>query len=296
MVMRIRSGAAHWLLAACLAAALSGCSLLRFGYGHFDTVAAWMADDYFDLDPQQKDEFARHFARLHDWHRQKQLPDYAAFLREMRARVERGLQRDDILWLREGVRQRSRTLARHAAPDAAALLLTVTTPQLEVLQRQFDKDNRKFARERRLDGTAREQQRASTERLLDQFRTWVGPLTHEQEERMTALIATLPAIDPLVLKDRQRRQREFLQLMEQRGDPAAFRKRLQHWLTYWDEGRAPEYVRSLAEWWEKRAEHIVTLDRTLTPQQRAHVLRRLQNHIDDFTRLAESRRAAAAPQ
>ena len=296
MAARFRSGLTPSVLIACILTMLAGCSLLRAGYGHFDTIAAWMADDYFDLDPQQKDDFARRFARLHDWHRHDQLPDYAAFLRDLRTRVERGLQRDDILWLREGVRQRSRTLARRAAPDAAALLLTVTPHQLEVLQRQFEKDNRKFARERRVEGTAREQQRVSTERLLDQFRTWVGPLTHEQEERMTALIAALPAIDPLVLKDRQRRQREFMQIMAQRTDADAFTKRLQHWLTYWDEGRAPEYVRTLAEWWDRRAEHIVALDRMLTPQQRTHALRRLQNHIDDFNRLAESRRTQAAVQ
>jgi hypothetical protein len=270
--------------------------MLRLGYGHLDTVAAWMADDYFDLDPLQKDDFARRFARLHEWHRYEQLPEYAAFLRDMRSRVERGLQREDIVWLREGIRQRYRTFVRQAAPDAAALLLTISPQQLEALQRQFDKDNRKFAREHHLEGTPQERLRANVERAVDQLKTWVGALNHEQEERIAALVATLPPIDPLRHQDRQRRQQEFLQLMRQRGNPTEFRDRLQRWLMDWERGRAPEYERMLAEWWDKRMAHIVALDRMFTPQQRAHALRRLQRYSDDFLQLAERRRTEAALQ
>ena len=33
----------------------SGCSMIRVGYGHFDSVAAWMVHDYFDLNADQRD-------------------------------------------------------------------------------------------------------------------------------------------------------------------------------------------------------------------------------------------------
>ena len=76
--MGIHLNPARLLIMLLCFAAIGGCSLLRLGYGQLDTIAAWMADDYFDLDPQQKDEFHKRFARLHAWHRYEQLSDYAA--------------------------------------------------------------------------------------------------------------------------------------------------------------------------------------------------------------------------
>jgi len=88
-------------------------------------------------------------------------------------------------------------------------------------------------------------------------------------------------------EDRLRRQREFLQLMAQRGDAAGFPARLRHWLVNWEEGRAPEYARLWPPWMEKQADLYVAVDRMLTPHQREHVTHRLQNFASDFTRLAQ---------
>jgi hypothetical protein len=277
-------------------ATLPGCSLLRLGYGQLDIIVAWMVDDYFDLDHQQKDEFHKRFARLHDWHRYEQLPDYAAFLRDIKARVEKGLAREDVIWVTEGVRARYRTLARRGADDATALLLTVTPQQIEALKHQWDKDNRKFIRDHKLDGTPQERQRARVKRALDQVTDWVGSVSHEQEERIGALVTAAPSLQPLRHEDRRRRQREFLALLEQRGNPAEFSARLRDWLLNWEKGRAPQYERFQSEAWENRVAFFVAVDRMLTPHQRATMTRRLQNYIDDFTRLAERRGAQTAAQ
>jgi hypothetical protein len=277
-------------------ATLPGCSLLRLGYGQLDIIVAWMVDDYFDLDHQQKDEFHKRFARLHDWHRYEQLPDYAAFLRDIKARVEKGLAREDVIWVTEGVRARYRTLARRGADDATALLLTVTPQQIEALKHQWDKDNRKFIRDHKLDGTPQERQRARVKRALDQVTDWVGSVSHEQEERIAALVTAAPSLQPLRHEDRRRRQREFLALLEQRGNPAEFSARLRDWLLNWEKGRAPQYERFQSEAWENRVAFFVAVDRMLTPHQRATMTRRLQNYIDDFTRLAERRGAQTAAQ
>jgi len=269
------------------AVALGGCSLLSIGYGQLDTYAAWVADDYFDLDPQQRQEFHARFDRLHDWHRYEQLPDYAAFLTETRARVLKGLSREDMLWITDSVRTRYRALIERGANDAAALLLTVTPAQLESLQRRWEKDNRRFVREHRLDQDADAQRNAATLRLLGRVREWAGNLTVEQEERIALLARELPVNAQLRHEDRLRRQREFLQLMTQRADRAPFQARLSRWLLHWEAGRDPEYARLWAEWPRKQADFYAAVDKLLTREQRAHVARRLQNYADDFTRLAQ---------
>lgn len=277
----------------CLAL-LSGCSLIRVGYGHLDTFAEWTADDYFDLDAQQKQEFRLRFDRLHEWHRYEQLPDYAAFLTETKVRVQKGLAREDVLWIIGNVTTRYRTLVGHSAYDAAALLMTVTPAQLEALQRQWEKDNRRFVRDHRLEDSAEQQRRAEVQRTLERVRGWTGSLSDEQEETITAMAREMPMNQRLRHEDRLRRQREFLQLMTQRGDAADFPVRLRHWLVNWEEGRAPEYARVWAPWMEKQAEFYVAVDRMLTPRQREHVTHRLQSYASDFTRLARRPAAQAA--
>ena len=282
------------MLLALSLAVLPGCSLLRFGYGHFDTFALWTVDDYFDLNPEQKHDFQKRFDRLHEWHRHEQLPDYAAFFTSARARVQKGLARDDVAWISEGLRERYRTLIRRGADDAAALLRTVTPAQLDALRRQFEKDNRRFVREYHLEEGADQQRQAAAKRVLARIRDWTGSLSDHQEQKIAALAAELPMNHRLRLEDRMRRQRGFLHLMTQRGDAARFTAMLRHWLLNWEEGRAPEYERVWARWMEKQADFYVAVDRMLTPHQREHLAHRLQNYASDFTRLAQRPATQAA--
>jgi hypothetical protein len=270
--------------------------MLRFAYGQLDTFALWTVDDYFDLDPEQKHAFQKRFDRLHEWHRYEQLPDYAVFLTSAGARVQKGLAREDIAWISEGLRERYRAIIRRGADDAAALLLTVTHAQLDVLQRQFEKDNRRFVREYHLEEGADQQRRAAAKRVLARIHDWTGSLSDDQEQKIAALAAELPMNHRLRLEDRMRRQRGFLQLMAQRGDSARFPAMLRHWLLNWEAGRAPEYERVWARWMEKQADFYVAVDRMLTPHQREHLAHRLQNYASDFTRLAQppATQAAAA--
>ncbi|MBI3043709.1 MAG: hypothetical protein HYY78_12890 [Betaproteobacteria bacterium] len=274
-------------------AVLPGCSLLRIGYGQLDNFAAWTADEYFDLEPEQRREFLARFERLHEWHRYQQLPDYAAFFSETRSRVQKGLSRDDVLWVVEGARERYRVILRRGADDAAALLLTITPAQLAALQRQWDKVNSRFVREYRLDQDTEAQRRERGRRVLSRIRDWVGHLDGAQEQKILALAKDMPLIHGLRHKDRIRRQREFLRLMAQRDAPD-FAARLRHWLLNWEEGRDPAYHRLFQEWEQRQADFYLAVYRSLLPHQRAALADRLQSYVSDFTRLARRPEAQAA--
>jgi hypothetical protein len=283
------------IAAACCFGLLAGCSMIRVGYGHLDTYAAWKANEYFDLEAHQKDEFARRFNRLHEWHRYEQLPDYAAFLSQARKRLDRPLQPEDVEWFIEGVKTRYARLVTRTVDDAAALLHTITPAQLENLRRQWEKDNRRFARDYRLTGSTEDIKRARARRTLALARDWVGNLTHEQEQRIIALADDLPVTEKLRHEDRMRRQREFLELMKQRGeDRNEFAARLRQWLIDWDQNRAPEYAQRSHEWFTRRVQMLIEIERMLHPHQRAVALARIEHYIEDFTRLAQRPHARTA--
>ncbi len=265
----------------------SGCTMMRLGYGHLDTFAASMADEYFELDPNQKQEFTTRFDRLHQWHRRVQLPEYAAFLKEANARLQKGVTREDVVWMLDGLDARYRAIAKRGMDDAVALLLTVTPAQLESLQRGWEKANRKFLREHRLERSPEEQRTARAKRTVSQIEDWTGPLSDEQEQQITVLSNKPPSIERARHEERIRRQREFLKLMELRGNREVFATRLSHWLLHWEEGRTPEQAKLFNAAREKRIEIYLAAARMLTPTQRTHLTNRVQGYIGDFTRLAE---------
>jgi hypothetical protein len=276
---------------------LASCSMMRLGYGHLDTFAAWRANEYFDLDARQKDEFLRRFNELHEWHRYEQLPDYVAFLGQTRTRLQQPLTREEVSWFVDGVKARYATIVARASDDAAALLRTINPAQLEALQRRWDKDNRRFAREYRLTGSEEDIKRARVRRTLEQTRDWVGTLGHKQEQRISAIVSALPMTEKLRYEDRVRRQREFIQIIAQRGESREqFAGRLRQWLIGWDKGRAPEYDRRANEAFEQRVQLVIEIERMLKPHQRAIALNRLQDYIDNFTKLAERREVRTETQ
>ncbi len=272
----------------------SGCSMIRVGYGHFDSVAAWMVHDYFDLNADQRDLFAQRFERLHSWHRQTQLPEYAQFLGDIQTRAKRGLRDSDMLWLVDGAKQRYARIAARGAADAADLLTTLTPEQVETLRQQIDKANRKFMREHRVNDSEAERRKVVQQRTLSQLRDWVGPLSDAQETRVIAMLQTMPLVDKLRHEDRLRRQRAFFTLLELRsGDRAVFAQRLRDWLEHWEAGRGVEQARLFDESWKKRAGLYAAVDHTLTPAQRNHLVSKLQDYIDDFRELSKARPAVA---
>jgi hypothetical protein len=290
----LKSSVVQAIVLAFMLATLAGCSMVRIGYPQLDTIAVWTADDYFDLDSQQKQEFRTRFGRFHEWHRYEQLPDYAVFLAETKARLQKGLTREDALWVTAGVRARYRTLVTYAADDAAAMLMSVTPEQLDALRRRWEKDNRRFVREYRLEASVEEQRRATGRRALSRIRDWVGHLDDEQEREILAWASELPLIHGPRHQDRLRRQREFLQLMSQRDDAGRFAARLRNYLSSWEEGRDPGYNRLFNEWTQQQADLYVAVYGILLPHQREAIAERVQGYINDFTQLAQRPAAQAA--
>jgi hypothetical protein len=275
------------VVALSLFALIAACSFTRFGYNQADTLAAWMVDEYFGLDGHQKDEFQKRFDRFYSWHRSEQLPDYAAFMKTARTKVQQGLNREDVLWFGDGIRTRFRTAMRHGAPDAAALLATITPAQIETLQRKWEKDNRKYVKQHKLNGTAEERHEYEARRIIKTFKEWLTPLNAEQEQRVAALVRELPAIEQFRYAERLRRQKEFLEVLARRSeDRGRFTARVTDWLVNWERGRSADEQKRLDAWWAKRADIFVALERSLTPEQRTASLQRMQAYADDFTQLA----------
>jgi hypothetical protein len=266
---------------------LPGCSAVRIAYNQADLIAAWMADDYFDLRGEQKDAVRDYFQRLHAWHRRTQLLQYVSLLESAQERLRAGVKASDATWAIDSARTQFRVIVQRGYADAARILSGLSDQQLAATRRQFEKTNRKYAREHGAGAPADEQRRRRAERNLERIEHWTGALTPAQEARIGELSRALPLIADLRLLERRHRQREFLALLAERKSIETFAPRLRDWLIDWDRTRTPPYQAALVRFVDASAKFYVEVFALLTPEQRKHVFERLQDYIDLLRQLAQ---------
>jgi len=282
----------RFLLLAIGALGLAACSATRVAYDNADTVLRFMASSYVDLDAAQSDDLARRIARFHQWHRANELPVYAALLRSASQRAAEGITAEDVAWGLANVRLRYRRFAAKAAEDAAPVLATLAPPQLAALEHKFAENNGKYTKEF-LASDDKERRGRQLKRMLERFRDFAGELTPDQEARIGRFALARERHVALRFEDRQRWQRDFVAALRRERRPEELARRLAEMFEKPELRRSEEFIREDAGWEEDLGRLIVDLDRSLSPKQRAHVVRRLSDYAEDFAVLAGRKKEAA---
>lgn len=282
---------AYVALAAC-ALLLGACSMTRLGYDYADTLVRYMASNYLDLDAVQSEDLKPRLVRLHQWHRVNELPAYAALLRSASQRAAKGITAEDVAWGLGNVRARYRRFAAKAVEDAAPVLATLALAQLAALEHKFAENNEKFAK-KFLSPDDEKRRRAQTKRMLERFRDFAGDLTPEQEARIERFALAHERHVALRFEDRQRWQRDVVALLRQQRAPQELGRSLAAMFNEPEQRRSEEFIREDRRWDEDLGQLIVDLDRSLSVEQRARVVRRLSDYAEDFSVLAGRKGQAA---
>jgi len=278
------------VLAVC--APLASCSATRFAYDNADTALRFMSSSYLDLDAAQAEELQLRIVRFHQWHRANELPAYAALMRSASERAVRGITEGDVAWGLAAVRARYRGFAAKAAEDAAPVLATLSAEQIAALERRLDENNEKFSK-KYLSADADVRRRAQAKRMLERFRDFAGDLSPEQEARIERFALVHESHVALRFEDRRQWQREMLAALRTKQPAADLGRALAGMFERPERRRTEAFIRQDRAWDEDLGRLIAELDRSLSPRQRAHVVRRLSDYADDFAALAGEKKEAA---
>jgi uncharacterized protein DUF6279 len=284
--------AVPWI-AVCAAALLAGCAgMTRVAYDNADLILRKVANDYFDLDAAQAEELKVRMRRFHAWHRANELPQYVAFLRTAERRFTKGLTADDVAWGMSTARTRFRVLAAKAVEEAAPMLANLSQEQITVLEHKLAENNLKYVRET-LPADERKRIRGQTRRMVESLRPWTGDLSRDQEARVERFVRAHDRFVTMRFEDRVRGQREAVALLRKRLPAKELAPRLVQHFTEPDGRRSDEYRREEKRWEADFAKLLVELSGTLSPAQRAHVAKRIDDYADEFSLLAGEARKAA---
>ena len=192
--------------------ALSGCSALRLGYANGPQLAWWWIDGYFDFHREQAPQVKQALDKWFDWHRSSQLPDYVALLASARQQVLEPATPALVCRWQDRVREQFEPALARASADFADIVPGLGEAQFRHLEQKYAK----LVDEMRADflqADAAERQRESVKRAVERAERVYGSVDEAQLRVVTAGVLASPFTPELWLAERQRRQRDTLQVL-----------------------------------------------------------------------------------
>ena len=286
---------ARRVVLASVALLVAACSQLQLGYNNADTVIAYVLDSYLDLDDGQERLARERIGALHRWHRNSQLPGYAQLLDEAQKKIAGPVTAADVRELNAGIRRALATIGEQAAPDLAALALTLKPAQVERLAEKLARDTSKARRELvRFAGGEPIEQRVND--YVERAEDWFGRLTPAQRELIRASLAQRPGSPEAWMQEREQRQRELVAVMARIRAEQPSLATATAWLReYFAELAKPSDARRRAQleaYREQNVELVAQLVNSATPAQRTTLARKLSGYAADFNALVDQAGAA----
>ncbi len=265
---------------------LAGCgSFVRLAYNNADIGARMMANDYLDLEGEQSDLLRERISHFHRWHRRTELPRYIEALDELAVRVKGGLEPADIAWATDMIQTRYRILIRQAVQDVTPLLDRLTPDNLARLEKKLAESNATFER----DTMQKDPERRRAERLrvlTKRARDWLGSITPAQEARLASYAEASSPIFSGLLEERRRRHLAVMQALRSDASASDRGRQLDSLLVTYEQHRTVEYAPIAQAWQARLASLMLDLERSLSLQQRTHLIERIGYYAGELRILA----------
>lgn len=271
--------ARNLLVIAAVALFATACTMTKLVYNNATPVLTWMADDYFDLSGPQEEWVRDRLKRAVGWHRGAELPEYERFLRETLARTDRPITIEDARWAHQGLRNYYNRLVGHLIPDAAEFLGQLEPGQAEHFARRFEEDNAKIRREQGKTDARGKERRAH--KMIDTIEGYTGRLSREQKALVLERVSAMKDVTALRLEDRKLRQQRLVELIREKPPKAKMEAALRQTFIDTESWRKAEFLRMSRQRDEELLQMVVELAATLTPEQMAHVQKKIRNYVKD---------------
>ena len=288
-IMRLAQGRAIKCLLLTAVLLLSACSMIRAAYSNGETLSYFWLNGYIDVESEQKPWVKARIGKLFEWHRKTQLGDYIQLLktgqRQLQQPVDKAMLVSDIAELKK----RSTIMIEQAMPDLTDLALDLRPQQITAMESKYASSNSDF-RKNYLRGDAGERRQYRFRKVMDQAEFWFGDFTREQESVIRKAYDAVPIDNDRNYANRLRRQRDLIAVLKKitherpRREVAMALLREQA-LGMLEPPAGTESAIFYAASSEALTNVTVVIINSATSAQRARASRKLQDFIDDFSKL-----------
>ena len=272
---------------------LAGCTVARLGYEMLPWFGLWQLERHLSLDSAQRHLSSERLDALHAWHRQTQMPRYAALIESGIGRIDQPLAASDLAAWRAQMFGMWHAPAQRIAPDLADLALTLRPAQIDRLERRLA-DSTAELRRKYLGGSEPDRLDARIGRWQERMEWLLGDLTAEQRTALRKLAAERPSDETAWLDERQARSDRLVRLLRRIESERPAREQAIVWSSafladFW-QSDDPARARRLAANSENGDQVAAAMLNTATRAQRDHLRAKLRDIEQDVMRMV--RRAA----
>ena len=266
----------RWLGVILLALLLSGCGA-KFAYNNLSLISPWYVDDYIDLTESQQPIFDRHLQRLHQWHRESELPQYRQLFSDLHQHLQQAELDPQLLRIKiSRLRGHWNTLIQQSSPAIIELSATLSEKQRLDFFEALEERNQK--RLQRAD-TPAEHKQESVERI----EKWMGSLTKQQRQWVESFAVENPDLTQETVAAHRAFQAQLAALLAQSSAPdfpSKLRLLLSDALGSSAEGERLNTLRE--QQLDSRVGLFLRLWSSASDNQKRKVRSRLKGYIDDI--------------
>lgn len=260
-----------------MAAVLGGCSFKSM-YNQLDWLMLGMVEDFVTLNEDQEQDVSRRIQRLLDWHRTEQIPLYIQDLQRIKSSTATGLTEESAEGILDLFMQRWTALKSRVATDMAETLVNMDEKQKSEIYTEIENRNREI-REEYAALSEKEREHRIGDRIIENFERWLGDLNEVQKKIVREQITNIKPIHEERLAFRSRWQQGFREVMDSDLDKPAKVARLNELFANPEHWQSAAYKEKLSHNSRQVRRLVLSVDRTLTPEQKAHLQERLDYFI-----------------
>jgi hypothetical protein len=274
------------LLLLLTAALLSACGAARIAYNQAPTLTYWWLDGHVDLANGQSEPVRRDIDRFFAWHRSDALPAYVTLLQSWQTLAMDDLDADQVCRQFEIIRGHIDTAAERTVAPLARLALSLGPDQIDHQRRHQAKSNQGFEKDF-MQGNDEQRLRKRLTRTIDRSERLYGRLSAEQRELVRDWLQRSPWDPGRTLAERQRRQSDLLQtVQEAQASPAQAQALVAEHIRRISRSPTPGYDAYSQSMVRHGCAQFAALHNSTSPQQRERALRTLKGYEEDLMALA----------
>jgi hypothetical protein len=262
-----------------LAVTLGVSACTNFFYNKLDTLAAWYIQDLVSLDESQRSDLRSWLESTLQWHRSSELARYSKFLRELSSKAAHPGNASTYQGIETQIEQFGARLVDQAAPDAARLLMSLSSRQLTEFEANLAEKSRE-RNEENLEALAKGKWHEKRAKDIEkQLKRWTGSITKEQHLLIAEESKRFDTTTADWLESQARWRKAMFGALQERftaaQSPAAVEQRILALLRSPESQWTRTYQTKAAQNREQSLEVLGAIDASLTPEQRSHLQREL---------------------
>ncbi|PPD54091.1 MAG: hypothetical protein CTY10_07985 [Methylotenera sp.] len=269
---------------------ISNCGFVQTAYNNAPQALSWWLDDYFDFTQSQQSALSPALNRLHDWHRQNQLPLYIATLKDLQSSVSKAqISTGEVCKKTENIKALFGELQLASIPIIVVIAPLLSDKQLQYFQTKLDKRAQKWKSEWWQD-TPEAQIEMRLEKIESFSEKLYGDLSESQQTLLKQNLTKTPINPALSYAEILRRNTDAYDIVyalnKQAISPESKENLVKAGFDRLKNSPNPEYQAYANQIKQRTCEIIADLHASTNAKQKQHANDWLEGYITEFTRLS----------